>query len=382
MNRYASLDLLCGLSVALMIVVNNPGNGAYVYSPLLHAKWAGCTLADLALPTFLYVVGVYMYLSSAQYAATPTRLSEVWKRTGLLFLAGLLLSAFPFVGKDYYTLRVMGILQRIALAYCLASFLCLGLSRLRLIYASGGILVGYWVALYLGGGDAPYSLEGNLVRSIDMAILTPEHVYKGYKIPFDPEGLLSTLPAAVTVVLGYLSGGLLAERGDDKNGLVKDLLMYGGILAACGLVWGQMFPIIRPLWTSSYVFFAGGISLVAFASCIWASDVRGWRWLSRPFGVFGAYPFFAIVLSVLLYKVSSLFSYAAFGGQERTPLYWVYHNIFYPIEQYAFGSLLFALAYCVVIWVCCWALYRGGFKVEGIGFSTFKPSKRTNNILR
>jgi predicted acyltransferase len=360
MSRYLSLDFLRGLTVALMIVVNNPGTWTHVFPPLRHAAWHGCTLTDLVFPTFLFVVGVSMFFSFSKHKGglTPELTRKILRRTGLIFLTGLLLTAFPFFGKDYYTLRVMGVLQRIALAYGIAALLCVALSQARLIVTVFVILLGYWAALYALGGSDPYSLKDNFARMVDIAILTPEHVYKGFGISFDPEGLFSTLPASVTVILGYLAGGVIQERGSDKLGLIKDFLLYGGILAASGLVWGQMFPVNKPLWTSSYVFLTGGIALMVFALCIWLLDIKGWQRAARPFLVFGSNPLFAFVLAGVLYKSLALIKYVDFDGKEKNALYWVYRKVFYPIEQYQFGSMLYALAYCLVIWLFCWVLYR------------------------
>lgn len=375
--RYLSLDFFRGLTIALMIVVNDPGTWAHVYAPLRHAEWHGCTPTDLVFPFFLFIVGVSLWFSFSKFnqRLTPNLTFKILKRTALIFLIGLALNAYPFFGKDWSALRIMGVLQRIALAYGLGAFLCVLVPRIWLAFVAGLMLAVYWTLLHLGGTGDPYALETNLVRTLDIALLTEAHLYKGFGIPFDPEGLLGTLSASVTVILGYLTGSLIAQYNQPSVGetslddhaaespntqynLVYDLLWYGTSLGAAGLLWGLAFPINKPLWTSSYVLYAGGLAMIFLALCVWALDIRGWTRAAKPFLVFGANPLFAFVLSGLLVKTLALIKYTDAAGEVHGAAHWVYQNIFYRIDAAELGSLLYALFYTAVIWAVCWGLYR------------------------
>lgn len=375
--RYLSLDFFRGLTIALMIVVNDPGTWAHVYAPLRHAEWHGCTPTDLVFPFFLFIVGVSLWFSFSKFnqRLTPDLTFKILKRTALIFLIGLALNAYPFFGKDWSALRIMGVLQRIALAYGLGAFLCVLVPRIWLAFVAGLMLAVYWTLLHLGGTGDPYALETNLVRTLDIALLTEAHLYKGFGIPFDPEGLLGTLSASVTVILGYLTGSLIAQYNQPSVGetslddhaaespntqynLVYDLLWYGTSLGAAGLLWGLAFPINKPLWTSSYALYAGGLAMIFLALCVWALDIRGWTRAAKPFLVFGANPLFAFVLSGLLVKTLALIKYTDAAGEVHGAAHWVYQNIFYRIDAAELGSLLYALFYTAVIWAVCWVLYR------------------------
>ena len=388
--RYLSLDFFRGLTIALMIVVNDPGTWSHVYAPLRHAEWHGCTPTDLVFPFFLFIVGVSLWFSFSKFnqRLTPDLTRKILRRTALIFLIGLALNAYPFFGKDWSALRIMGVLQRIALAYGLGAFLCVLLPRATLAITGGLMLAVYWTLLHLGGGADPYSLGTNLVRTLDIALLGESHLYKGFGMPFDPEGLLGMFPAAVTVILGYLTGSLIAEHSyqlpvisqpvasdqllsdetatggqiaqspNTQINLVFDLLWYGTSLGAAGLLWGLAFPINKPLWTSSYVLYAGGLAMIFLAVCVWALDIRGWTRAAKPFLVFGANPLFAFVLSGLLVKTMALIKYTDAEGKSHGALHWVYQNIFYRIDPAEFGSLLYALCYTAVIWAVCWVLYQ------------------------
>lgn len=358
--RYLSLDFFRGLTIALMIVVNTPGTHEYVYAPLRHAPWHGCTPTDLVFPFFLFIVGVALWFSFSKFnqQMSPTLAKKILRRSALIFLVGLGLTAYPFFGKNWAEFRVMGVLQRIGLAYGIAAFLCIALSRRALIGTAAAMLLGYWAALWLGGGDDPFSKETNLVRQVDILLLGTAHVYQKYGLPFDPEGLLSTIPAAVTTILGYWSGSLIAAKGEDKKGLIVDLLTYGVALGAGGLLWDLVFPINKPIWTSSYVLYTGGLAMILLSACIWVFDLKNWQKPAKPFLVFGANPLFAFVLSGLLVKTMNLYKYVDGEGKTQAGQYWLYKTFFAPMNGGKFGSLLFALSYATLIWAVCWILYK------------------------
>ncbi|MDP6922992.1 MAG: heparan-alpha-glucosaminide N-acetyltransferase domain-containing protein, partial [Lutibacter sp.] len=273
-TRLDSLDVMRGLTIALMITVNNPGSWEYVYAPLRHSTWHGCTPTDLVFPFFLFIVGVSMSYSFAKFRSLlDTRVfKKITKRVVVIFLLGFLLNIFPFF--DLENARIMGVLQRIALAYGLAALLCIRLNRKQLFFVLAVILLAYWGLLFLGGTHGMYTLDGNYPRLLDLKILGENHLYKGFGIPFDPEGLLGTLPAAGTVIMGYLTGGLIAKG---VHTALKKMVFLGLGALLLGLIWHTIFPINKPLWTSSYVLYTGGFALLTLAGLCWLIDIKGYK---------------------------------------------------------------------------------------------------------
>lgn len=359
--RYLSIDFYRGLTIAFMLVVNTPGTWLHVYGPLEHADWHGCTPTDLVFPSFMFIIGVSMWFSFEKYGR---RLNaelgkKILKRTLLLFAIGLLLAKYPFFWKDWDKLRFLGVMPRLALGYGLAAFLATTLPPRWLIGTAVTILLGYWALLYglASPGEDPYGLMDNVVRKFDLAVMGPDHMWKGKGIPFDPEGILSTLPAIVTVLLGWWSGQLMQRRQTDKIEAVRELLILGNVLCIIALVWDLAFPINKSLWTSTFVLYTGGISMILLAFSIWALDVADGRRYVRFFLVFGANPLFAYVLAGLLTKTMLRIQWTE--GEDKKSLYgWIYNHVFQPIEGGAFGSLLFALTFLMICWSVCLVLYR------------------------
>ena len=366
MMRYLSLDFFRGLTIALMIVVNNPGTWQSIYDPFEHADWHGCTPTDLVFPFFLFIVGVALWFSFSKFnqQLTPALTRKIIRRAVLIFLIGVALNAFPFYNKNWSELRILGVLPRIGLAYGIAAFLCVMLSRQALALAGGLILATYWPLFFITGSADPYALETNIVRQVDLLILGPGHLWMGKGTPFDPEGLLSTLPAVVTVIMGYLTGSLIAARQSAPYRLVYDLLFYGTLIGAAGFLWGFAFPINKSLWTSSFVLYTGGLAMIFLSLCIWALDLRGWKAGAKPFLVFGSNPLFAFVLSALLVKVAALIKYTDPEGKSRSALYWVYQHVFYPVHQAELGSFLYAITFTTVVWLVCLVLYKRGIFIK------------------
>ncbi len=368
-TRYLSVDFYRGFTIAFMILVNTPGTWEHVYAPLRHAVWHGCTPTDLVFPSFMFIIGVSMWFSFAKFdrKLSPAAGWKILRRTVLIFLIGLLMNKFPFFWKDWDSWRVMGVLQRLALGYGIASVLVLTLNRKALIFVSAGILLLYWGLLqwFATPGD-PYMAEGSAVLRLDLWLFGESHLYKetvapGVRIPFDPEGMLSTLPAVVTVILGWLSGELMSNRSKQKDLLVRDLLVFGLLIGFAGLAWDLFFPINKKLWTSSYVLYVGGISMILLAASVWFIDVRGWRNGTGFFLAFGSNPLFAYIFSEVL--VISLFAITwTVNGGDTNAQEWIYSTIFKPIEGAEFSSLLFALCYVLLCWlVCRWLFVRGIF---------------------
>ena len=360
-TRLLSLDVFRGMTIAFMILVNTPGSWSHVYPPLLHAKWHGVTPTDLVFPFFLFIVGISLFLSSAKFDHRLSQKSglKILKRGLMIFAIGLALNWFPF-SRSFETLRILGVLQRIALAYMLGAFLCLGLPLKQLWKAALVLLTGYWVLMSGFGGEAPYALETNLARRIDLALLGENHLWGGFGIKFDPEGLFSTLPAIVTVIFGYYIGWLI-KTTTDKHLVVKNLLLIGVLTIFLGLAWGLYFPLNKALWTSSYVLYVGGIACCFLAVLIEVIDIRGVTGWTKPFQVFGLNPLIIYVLSGLIVKVMLfLIKWEDGSGKTRNAYSWLYNDVFAVAlpNHLKFASFLFALTMVGFCWSVGYLLYR------------------------
>ncbi|HWV73020.1 MAG TPA: heparan-alpha-glucosaminide N-acetyltransferase domain-containing protein, partial [Pseudosphingobacterium sp.] len=312
-QRYYSLDVFRGATVALMILVNNPGSWSYAFSPLKHAPWHGCTPTDLVFPFFLFAVGNAMafVMPRLKDAGNKVFWKKIIKRMVLIFLIGLLLNWYPFVqwgdevlGFKYWVnplneesgVRILGVLQRIALCYGIASIIVYFSKPKTVLIICALILLGYWFVCMLFGSTNPYSLEGWFGTAIDMRVLGLAHMYKGEGVPFEPEGIASTFTAVVQVVIGYLVGnhirGFGKEPTDEKSTrsiyqLISVLAIVAALLTLAGLTWGLAFPINKKIWTSSYVLYTSGLALTTLSVMIWFIEVKQLKnWLTRFFDVF------------------------------------------------------------------------------------------------
>lgn len=358
-NRYLALDVLRGLTIVAMITVNNPGSWSHIYAPLKHSEWHGCTPTDLVFPFFLFVVGVSMFFSFSKYGNVLNHDSFVRlaKRTVLIFAIGLFLNSFPQWAKDFSKLRILGVLQRIAIVYGIASLIVLSARKTWLPYISAAILLLYWAVLFYFGSDDPYSLNGNATLPFDRMVLGENHMYHGFGIPFDPEGLLSTIPAIVTALLGYMAGALIKETA--KHKIPQKLIIVGIAGIAAGLLWGLFFPINKPLWTSSYVLYTAGWASVVLAALIWVIDIKSYKKWTSFFVVFGMNPLFIFALSGLwAITLSRIIRFDNGEGKMTNGYSWLYNHIFEPLAGSLNGSLLFALVHICFFWLIAWILYR------------------------
>ncbi|MBF2063884.1 MAG: DUF5009 domain-containing protein [Calothrix sp. C42_A2020_038] len=369
-KRLVSLDVFRGIAIASMITVNNPGSWEYVYSPLKHAQWHGCTPTDLVFPFFLFIVGVAMAFAFAKYQNGNRPDSKVYKRIlrrGLLLFAfGLLLAIFsPFLDLllkgapiDLNKIRIMGVLQRISLVYMLASFAVLNLKRRQLWVLSLILLIGYWIAMQLipvpGYGANNLTPEGNLAAYIDRLIVGKNHLYKGG--PFDPEGLFSTLPAIVTVLFGYFTGEWLLQQAT-KSRTSLNIAIFGVICLIIGHLWGLVFPLNKQLWTSSYVMYTTGWALLLLALCYELIEVRALKRLGFLFEVMGLNAIFLFIGSGLFARILNK-THIGIGEKPPTIHTWIYNNLFASWAGAMNGSLLFALATVLLWWVILYAMYR------------------------
>lgn len=273
-----------------------------------------------------------------------------------VFAVGLFLTIFPYFGRDYSTLRIMGVLQRIALAYGIGAIICLTVRREYLWIVIAILLLLYWGLLAFFGGTDPYSLETNFALKADVAILGKNHLYTGYGIPFDPEGLLSTMPAVCTIITGYFIGGMIG-KGAANGTVVFKLLLFGTAATGLGYFWNLLFPINKPLWTSSYVLYTAGLAMGVLALIYLIADVLKFQKWGVFFMVFGTNALFAYFLAgiwtrlLLFIKISS--------GSNKISLYtWFYDKVCVPVAGNMNGSLIFAVIQMLLIWGVALILYR------------------------
>ena len=355
-QRLVSLDIFRGITVAFMIIVNTPGSWNYVYPPLRHAEWHGCTPTDLVFPFFLFIVGTSLWYSMKKYGheVNGGSILRILRRMITIFAVGLLLAVFPYFGRDYSTLRIMGVLQRIAIAYGIAAILCLTINRQYLWIVIAVLLLLYWALLAFFGGADPYSIEGNFVRQVDIAVLGANHIYKGFGVPFDPEGLLSTLPSVGTVIIGYYTGEILG-KGPAEGKTVLKLLLFGAAATGLGLLWGMVLPINKPLWTGSYVLYTAGLAMGFLAVIYLIADVLKFQMWGTFFLVFGTNALFSYFLAGIWTR---LMLFIKIGESNVTLYKWLYDSVFAPLAGNMTGSLLFAVTQVLFIWLIALFLYR------------------------
>lgn len=361
-SRYQSLDVLRGLTVALMIIVNTPGSWSTNFAPFLHAPWHGLTITDLVFPSFLFVVGNAMALSLAKLKDRgPQRyFQKVIKRTLIIFIIGLLLTAFPFfriadselVPFDFSKIRMMGVLQRIALCYGLAATLVY-FFKLRVCMGIGAtLLVLYWGLMYLFGdqGPDPYSLEGNAARRLDLWLIGSGNLYRGEGIPFDPEGLLSTIPAMVNVLAGYGVGSYIRQNGGNGK-TVRGLFLIALALLVLGYVWDAFFPINKKIWSSSFVLVSIGYVTALLGLLVFVLEqkkAKGWAYF---FEVFGKNPLILYVLSGVLVRVMLMVPVG-----DTSLKTWIYEQFFSSFLPAKIASLTFAITFMLLIWLVGWMM--------------------------
>ena len=402
--RLKSLDVFRGIAIASMILVNNPGSWEQVYLPLEHAEWHGCTPTDLVFPFFLFIVGCAMSFSLSKYTQTAKKSGgakfqlleteeqknadkkpasgfllpashiywRIARRAAILFILGLLLNTSSIAldvvlnsapVENFGKIRIMGVLQRIGLAYFISAIAILNLSPRNQKLLAVAVLLGYWGALtvFAVGGYTAGELtpEGNLGGYVDRLILGSQHLYKGG--PFDPEGLLSTLPAVVTVLTGYFTGEWLRVQ-QIKTRTSINLAICGLSCVVIGHLWGFLFPINKQLWTSSYVVFTAGWALLLLAACYETIEVRDWKW-GRPFEIMGVNAIFLFVASGIVARIL-LKTHIGTGANAATTYTWIYENWFVPWAGPLNGSLAFAVTAVLFWWLILYGMYRRGWAIK------------------
>jgi predicted acyltransferase len=366
-QRLISLDVFRGATMASMVIVNNPGDWGHVYAPLLHAEWHGWTPTDLVFPFFLFIVGVSITLSrkSASWAS-------IARRAAIIFALGLFLAGYPRF--DITTWRIPGVLQRIALCYLFAAgtyHVLVG--RASDTVASGfrrtasvplivtalalALAIAYWAILMLvpppGGVAGDLTPEGNLGAHIDRALLGG-HLWKPR---WDPEGLLSTIPAVSTTLLGLVAG-LWLRSGAGADRKAYGLLAAGAAGVAVGVLWDTVFPINKNIWTSAYAVFTAGLGAMFLGLCYWIIDVRGWRGWTKPCVVLGSNAIALYVVSGLLADTLGVITLAGPGGAPMSLGRYLYLSYFVPLASPKNASLLYAVANFAVLFVLLAWMYR------------------------
>jgi predicted acyltransferase len=362
MQRQISLDIFRGITLAAMLLVNNPGSWSHVYAPLLHAKWNGLTPTDLIFPFFMFIVGAAMFHSMQRYMPKEGQAGQIpWlkiaKRTVLMFVIGFSLNIFPFT-EEPENWRVMGVLQRIALCYAIAAILICVLNKKQLIVASVLILVGYWLLLQLA--EQPYDLGTNLVRSIDLTLFGASHLYQGFGVAFDPEGLVSCLPGIVTVLVGYFTSAMLAGAPSNSE-KIKNLFIWVAVALTISYVWQFWFPVNKSLWSSTYVLVTSACAWLSLIVIIYLHDVRhirsGFQWAH----LYGSNPLFIYVISSLFASTLPLISWENAQGETVN----IHHFIFIYLTQFLSplnASLVFALVFVFIFYLLsAWLFKRSIF---------------------
>ena len=417
-SRLMSLDVFRGATIAGMMLVNNPGDWSKIYAPWGHARWDGWTYTDTVFPFFLWIVGVAMMLSFAKRIERGETIGTlarhvVW-RAGVIFFLGLFLAGVPRLTPFFFwvaglvylflqlkktdpaqkqrfwllvggafvlaylptivpslfdlsglqTIRIPGVLQRIAVCYLIGGLLILYTSTMTQILVAAFLLVAYWLAIVFipvpGYGAGVWTPQGNLAWYIDSTVLLG-HTWRGAPAPgFDPEGIFSTIPAIVTILFGTFTGSFL-RTPRTKEEKTSWMFFAGFVLLLIGLVMDNWLPINKNLWTSSYSVFMAGLALVSFAGCYWVFDVRGWRGGDKFFAIYGQN---AITMFVLAGVFGRLFGMKLFGA-EQSFRGWYYKNFFQSwIADPYLASFAHSIAFMLFLFAIAWVMYKRNWIVK------------------
>ncbi|MBL8176282.1 MAG: DUF5009 domain-containing protein [Bryobacterales bacterium] len=350
-QRLTSLDAFRGATMALMVLVNDPGSGDHVYGPLQHAEWHGWTPTDVVFPSFVWIVGVAITLSlGRKLAAGEGRgsiVKQAMRRAAILFALGLLVYAVPDFNLS--TQRVLGVLQRIAICYAATVPIYLATGWRGQIAWIAGLLSVYWALMAFapvpGYGAGRLDVEGNFAHYVDRIVLGA-HNYAHTKT-WDPEGIVSTLPAIATMLLGVMAGHLVgAKRSVSQR--TRALLLTGVALTAAGLIMDQWLPINKKLWTSSFTLFMAGLDFVLFGLFLWVADGLAYKRIFQPFVILG-------MNAIAIYLASEAGEILLSHLGWKT---WIFENVFLPLAAPINASLLYAVVYTLANFLVAWALYR------------------------
>jgi predicted acyltransferase len=368
-QRLLSLDVFRGATVAAMILVNNPGDWGHIYAPLEHASWHGCTPTDLIFPFFLFIVGVSityaMSFKKADPQAHTKTILKAAKRAAILFGLGLFLSLYPKIFTEpvnaFANVRVPGVLQRIAVVFLISSIIFLKNSEKNIMRIASGILILYWIIMTFipvpGTGFANLEKETNMGAWIDRNVLTEAHLWKSAKT-WDPEGILSTLPAIASGLIGVLVGAFLRRKELEDGYKVSWLFSTGLMLFIGGMIWSLQFPLNKSLWTSSFVLYTGGLATMILSSCYWIIDVNKYQRYTLPFVVYGKNAITVFFLSGLLPRTMNMIKVRNADGTESGLESFLYTNFFSTNFSPINASLAWAIAQICFWFVILYTMYR------------------------
>ncbi len=360
-ERLVSLDVFRGLTIAGMILVNSPGTWDYVYPALRHSKWNGCTPTDIIFPFFMFIVGVALTYSLSkkieQNDSQHKIILQIVRRSIIIFLLGIFLNGFPFFNLS--TLRIPGVLQRIAIAYLISSIIFLEFNKRSIAVISVGILLIYWGVMTLipvpGVGNANLEPATNLGAWLDRSVFGT-HLW-GQTMVWDPEGILSTMPSIVTTLIGILTGYLLRSEKDKLTKTVN-LFVWGNLFLVLGIIWDIWFPINKNLWTSSYVIYTSGLALNFLGVCYWFIDVKGFKGWSKPFQIFGLNAIVAYFLSETIETIIDVINVSDSNSTNLISLKgYLFSHIFLPWMSAINASLAWAICYVILIFALVSILY-------------------------
>lgn len=353
-DRLLSLDVFRGLTIAAMILVNEPGSWSYVYAPLLHAKWHGCTPTDLIFPFFLFMVGMAISLGRPKTGEErKSATKKILKRSFYLIIIGLFLNGFPFF--DFNTIRIPGVLQRIGLVFLVVALMYHYLSIKAQAIIGGALLIIYWIMMAFipvpGIGPASFDVNSNFAAWFDRLILMG-HMWDITET-WDPEGLFTTIPAIGSAIIGVIAGYILFKHEDKKSALLK-LFVLANVLICSGLIWDMVFPFNKNLWSSSYVLYTGGIAIHFYAVLYWFLDIKKHKSsLAYPFVVFGSNAITVYSFSMIMEK-----SLSAITIGENSILQHFYNAVCYFISDNYLSSLVYAVCFVLVSYLPVWIMFR------------------------
>lgn len=360
-NRILSLDVFRGGTIAAMILVNNPGTWDHIYAPFEHAEWHGWTFTDLVFPFFLWIIGVSITLSFAKRVdrgdGRAGLLVHIVRRSLLILALGWFLNLLPYF--RFATFRIPGVLPRIAVCYLIAASIFLFTQLRGRIAWIVALLSGYWLLMKLypvpGYGAGILEQQGNFAQYVDGLVLQG-HMWVQSKT-WDPEGIVSTLPAIATVFFGTLAGQLLQSKRTMEE-KASWMFFLGNLLLFAGLMLSTWMPINKKLWTSSFSVFMAGMAMVVFACCYWVIDVRKRQKWGKPFSIYGMNAIAVFALSSLMAKVFGLVKVLGADGKRVSLQSAVYRNLFAPLASPENASLLYALTNVAFFYAVAYAMYR------------------------
>ncbi|MEO7042404.1 MAG: DUF5009 domain-containing protein [Gemmatimonadaceae bacterium] len=357
--RLLSLDVFRGLTIAGMLLVNDPGSWGAIYPPLEHSAWNGWTPTDVIFPFFLFIVGVTTHLSLSSrraHGATDREIVlQILRRGAVIVLLGWLMAGFPYYPLTRITaIRFGGVLPRIGVCYILGALLTMKTTLKQQVVILAVLLYGYWFLQTLVPVPGYHEIgalllsrpEATLSAWLDRTVLGLPHLWVG-SVTWDPEGLLSTVPAIGTVMLGVFTGRWLTRKDISIEERLNALFVVGAIAMVVGMMWNWSFPINKSLWTSSYVMFTGGMAAIALAASVWIIDVKGIRWGTKPFVIYGMNPIIAYVGSGVMARIIYSLIMVPYGGKTVSLETAIYEAAFHSWLSPRNASLAFAV--CIVL---------------------------------